>query len=142
MAKTRGIYHPPTVFALDETANIAPIPDLPTIVSQGGSQGVVVAAVFQHLGQAKPRWGQDGEGFLTTFQERLMFPGIWQTTPWRRSARLSATTTGPRPRYRRMPRAETRAAPATPIPPSATASCRRRTSARGHSEAPTAALFL
>src|SRR4051794_29245580 len=35
-------YLPPAVFALDETANIAPIPDLPSIVSQGGSQGVVV----------------------------------------------------------------------------------------------------
>jgi type IV secretion system protein VirD4 len=62
MAKTRGIYHPPTVFTLDETANIAPIPDLPTIVSQGGSQGVVVAAVFQHLGQAKPRWDKTVRG--------------------------------------------------------------------------------
>jgi hypothetical protein len=71
-------YLPPTVFALDETANIAPIPELPSIASQGGSQGVVVLAVFQHLGQAKARWGQEGEGFLTTFQERLVFPGIWQ----------------------------------------------------------------
>jgi type IV secretory pathway TraG/TraD family ATPase VirD4 len=69
---------PPTVLALDETANIAPIPDLPGIVSQGGSQGVVVAAVFHHLGQAKARWGSDGTGFLTTFQERLVFPGIWE----------------------------------------------------------------
>jgi type IV secretion system protein VirD4 len=72
-------YLPPTVFALDETANIAPIPDLPSIISQGGSQGVVVLAVFQHLGQAKARWGEEGEGFLTTFQERLIFPGIWQS---------------------------------------------------------------
>jgi TraM recognition site of TraD and TraG len=40
---------------------------------------VVVLAVFQHLGQAKARWGEEGEGFLTTFQERLIFPGIWQS---------------------------------------------------------------
>jgi type IV secretion system protein VirD4 len=66
------------VFALDETANISPIPDLPSIASQGGSQGVVVLAVFQHLDQAKQRWGAEGEGFLTNFQERLVFPGIWQ----------------------------------------------------------------
>ncbi|HYQ81297.1 MAG TPA: TraM recognition domain-containing protein [Anaeromyxobacteraceae bacterium] len=73
-----GAYLPPTVLALDETANIAPIPDLPSIISQGGSQGVVVVAVFHHLGQAKARWGNDGLGFLTTFQERLVFPGIWE----------------------------------------------------------------
>lgn len=73
-----GTYRPPTVFALDETANISPIPDLPSIASQGGSQGVVVLAVFQHLDQAKQRWGAEGEGFLTNFQERLVFPGIWQ----------------------------------------------------------------
>jgi type IV secretory pathway TraG/TraD family ATPase VirD4 len=76
--KAAGGYRPPTVLALDETGNIAPIPDLPSVVGQGGSQGVVGLAVFQHLGQAKARWGADGEGFLTTFQERLIFPGIWQ----------------------------------------------------------------
>ncbi len=69
-----GNYRPPVVFALDETANISPIPDLPSIVSQG----VVVLAVLQHLDQAKERWGAEGEGFLTNFQERLVFPGIWQ----------------------------------------------------------------
>jgi len=76
--RAENAYRPPTVFALDETANISPIPDLPSIASQGGSQGVVVLAVFQHLGQATERWGAEGEGFLTNFQERVVFPGIWQ----------------------------------------------------------------
>lgn len=72
-----GCWLPPVVLALDETANLAPLPDLPSVVSQGGSQGVVVIAVFQNLQQAKARWGEEGLGFLTNFQERLVFPGIW-----------------------------------------------------------------
>ncbi len=33
-----GAYLPPVILALDKTANIAPLPDLPSIVSQGGSR--------------------------------------------------------------------------------------------------------
>jgi hypothetical protein len=73
----RGAWFPPLVLALDETANIAPLPDLPSVVSQGGSQGVTVVAVFQNLHQAKARWRDEGVGFLTNFQDRLVFPGIW-----------------------------------------------------------------
>ena len=35
---------PPVVLALDEAANIAPVPDLPAIVSEGGGQGLVTIA--------------------------------------------------------------------------------------------------
>lgn len=62
-ARQSDAYLPPTVLALDETANIAPIPELPSIISQGGSQGLVVVAVFHHMEQAKARWGADGMGF-------------------------------------------------------------------------------
>jgi type IV secretion system protein VirD4 len=33
---------PPTLLALDEVANIAPIPDLPTLLSEGAGQGLLV----------------------------------------------------------------------------------------------------
>ncbi len=42
----------PVLLALDELANIAPIPDLPSMVSEGGGQGLVTLACFQDLSQA------------------------------------------------------------------------------------------
>jgi type IV secretion system protein VirD4 len=52
---------PPLLFALDEVANIAPLPDLPATVSEGGGQGVLTLACLQDLSQARARWGQRAE---------------------------------------------------------------------------------
>ncbi len=67
---------PPAVFALDEVANIAPIPSLPSIVSEGGGQGLVTIASLQDLSQARGRWGAAGEGFLTLFGAKLVLAGL------------------------------------------------------------------
>ncbi len=67
---------PPLFFALDEIANIAPIQELPGILSEGSSQGVLVMAVMQDLAQAKARWPQWYDSFLTMFREVIVFPGI------------------------------------------------------------------
>lgn len=72
----QGRSRPPTFFALDEIANIAPIQELPGILSEGSSQGLLTMAVMQDLSQAKARWPLHYEGFLTMFREVLMFPGI------------------------------------------------------------------
>lgn len=69
----------PMLFALDEVANIAPLNELPGIVTQGGSQGVVVLACFQDLSQAAGRWPEEWKGFLSTFGAKLVFPGIADT---------------------------------------------------------------
>jgi type IV secretory pathway TraG/TraD family ATPase VirD4 len=65
-----------TVFVLDEMYGIAPIPDLPNMLSEGGSQGVIVAAAVQDLALIKDRWKIAGESFLTLFQDVLVYPGI------------------------------------------------------------------
>lgn len=70
---------PPMLLALDEMANIAPLHDLPIIVSEGGSQGVVTLGCLQDLSQAGARWGREAEGFLSLFQTKLVFPGIGDT---------------------------------------------------------------
>ncbi len=70
---------PPLLLALDELANIAPLHDLPAIVSEGGSQGVVTLACLQDLSQAEDRWGRQASGFLSLFQEKLVFPNIADT---------------------------------------------------------------
>jgi type IV secretory pathway TraG/TraD family ATPase VirD4 len=66
----------PVVLALDEVANIAPVPDLPAMVSEGGSQGVTTLACLQDLSQARGRWGTAAEGFLSLFGTTVVLPGI------------------------------------------------------------------
>ena len=67
---------PPTLLALDEVANIAPIPDLPAMLSEGAGQGLLVLACLQDLSQARSRWGSDADGFLTLFGTTVVFRGI------------------------------------------------------------------
>jgi type IV secretory pathway TraG/TraD family ATPase VirD4 len=62
--------------ALDELANVAPLPTLPSIISEGGGQGVITMACLQDLSQARARWGVSGESFLSLFPTSLVLPGI------------------------------------------------------------------
>ena len=64
------------LLALDEAANIAPLPDLPSIASEGGSQGVQMMVVVQSLHQARRRWPQEADGFLTLFPHKVLLPGV------------------------------------------------------------------
>jgi len=67
---------PPLLLALDEVANIAPLPDLPSLVSEGGGQGVLTLACLQDLSQARQRWGVAAEGFGSLFGATVVLPGI------------------------------------------------------------------
>ena len=64
------------LFALDEVANIAPLPELPQIASEGGGQGLTLLAALQDLSQARARWGKQADGFLTLFGTKLILRGI------------------------------------------------------------------
>ena len=66
----------PLTLILDEMANIAPIPDLPALVSEGGSQGVLTIGCLQDLSQARSRWGPAADGFLSLFGSKVVLPGI------------------------------------------------------------------
>ena len=74
-----GIAGPPTLLALDEVANIAPIPDLPAMVSEGAGQGLLVLACLQDLSQARTRWGAAADGFLSLFGTTVVLRGIADT---------------------------------------------------------------
>jgi type IV secretion system protein VirD4 len=68
---------PSVLLCLDEVANIAPIHDLPALVSEAGGQGLHVMACLQDLSQARERWGQDAaDGFLSLFQTKLVLTGV------------------------------------------------------------------
>lgn len=65
------------LWALDEIANIAPIHDLPALVSQTGGQNLQVMIGLQDLSQARTRWGDAAaDGFMSLFQTRLILNGI------------------------------------------------------------------
>ncbi len=74
---------PPTLLALDEVANIAPIPDLPAMVSEGAGQGLLVLACLQDLSQARGRWGTAADGFLSLFGTTVVLRGIGDTATLR-----------------------------------------------------------
>ncbi|HMK97423.1 MAG TPA: type IV secretory system conjugative DNA transfer family protein [Acidimicrobiales bacterium] len=69
-------FPPLMLFALDELAQIAPLPDLASIVAEGGSQGLVVIGCLQDLSQARARWGTAAEGFFTIFSHKVVLPGV------------------------------------------------------------------
>jgi type IV secretion system protein VirD4 len=64
------------LLALDELANVAPLPSLPAFVSEGAGQGVVVLGCLQDLSQARVRWGTAADGFLSLFPTAVVLPGI------------------------------------------------------------------
>lgn len=68
---------PAMLWALDEVANIAPIHDLPALISQAGGQGLQVMVGLQDLSQARGRWGAEAaEGFMSLFQTKAVLSGI------------------------------------------------------------------
>jgi type IV secretory pathway TraG/TraD family ATPase VirD4 len=66
----------PVVFILDELANIAPIHDLPALIAEGGSQGIVTIACLQDLSQARMKWGAAADGFFSLFGAKVVLAGI------------------------------------------------------------------
>ena len=79
-AATQATDGPVMLWALDELANIAPIHDLPALVSQAGGQKLQVMIGLQDLSQARTRWGADAaDGFLSLFQTKLILNGIADT---------------------------------------------------------------
>lgn len=79
----------PITLALDELANTAPLPDLPAMVSEGGSQGLLIMACLQDLSQARARWGEEAEGFLSLFGTKVILPGIGDLRTLELVSRLS-----------------------------------------------------
>ena len=55
---------PPLLLALDEVANIAPLPSLPTLMAEGGGTGITTMPVLQSLSQARDKWGQNPAGAI------------------------------------------------------------------------------
>lgn len=50
---------PPLLLALDEVANLSPLPSLPTLMAEGGGTGLTTMPVLQSLAQARDKWGEN-----------------------------------------------------------------------------------
>jgi len=55
-----GRLNPPLTLVLDEAANVAPLPDLPTLMADGGGRGITTWTFVQSFSQLRSRWGRDG----------------------------------------------------------------------------------
>jgi type IV secretion system protein VirD4 len=76
-ASTGKAINPPLLLALDEVANIAPLPNLDEIASTGPGQGVQLLTVIQNISQAADRWGRDrAETIIANHRARLFCSGI------------------------------------------------------------------
>lgn len=63
--------------ALDEVANIAPLPSLPFVLGDGRGQGIQTLAVLQSLAQARARWGiEEADIIWDTCTCRMILPGM------------------------------------------------------------------
>lgn len=64
-------------FILDEVANVAPLPNLPSLISDGGSRGLQTWAFAQTPAQLRDRWGRDGaDAILGAAAITLVLGGI------------------------------------------------------------------
>lgn len=50
---------PPMLLALDEIANLSPLPSLPTLMAEGGGTGITTMPVLQSLAQARDKWNEN-----------------------------------------------------------------------------------
>ena len=89
------------LLALDELANVAPLPRLASIVSEGGGQGVLTLACLQDLSQARGRWGASGDGFLSLFPTTVVLPGIADRPTLELLNQLAGRTLAPSPTHQR-----------------------------------------
>jgi type IV secretory pathway TraG/TraD family ATPase VirD4 len=71
-----GRARPPVLMAIDEAANIAPVPDLPAMVSEGPGQGLLTMVCLQDLSQARSRWGAQADGFVSLFGTTIVLRGV------------------------------------------------------------------
>jgi len=62
---------------IDEAAQIAPLPTLPSLLADGGGQGIVTFVILQSLGQARERWGEHGATAMwDACTAKLIFGGL------------------------------------------------------------------
>lgn len=76
VAATGKPLDPPLLLALDELANIAPIPNLAEIASTGAGQGIQLLSVFQDMAQVSSRYGRRAPTIVNNHRATVLGSGI------------------------------------------------------------------
>lgn len=85
-----GRLDPPLLLLLDEAANVAPIPSLPSLLSDGGGSGITTVAVLQSLAQARGRWGDShAETMWDAATVKVVLGGLAHAEDLNRISRLA-----------------------------------------------------
>ena len=72
-----GRLWPSLRLVLDEAANVAPLPDLPSLMSDSGGRGITTMVICQSFAQMDDKWGRDGaEAIRANATVTLYLPGI------------------------------------------------------------------
>lgn len=72
-----GRLWPPLRLVLDEAANIAPLPGLPSIMSDSGGRGITPMVICQSFAQMDTAWGQEGaRAVRANATAQFFLPGI------------------------------------------------------------------
>jgi type IV secretion system protein VirD4 len=68
---------PPLRLVLDEAANVTPLPELPTLMSNAGGRGITTMVICQSFAQMDERWGHEGaEAMRANATVGMYLPGI------------------------------------------------------------------
>ncbi|MGC5168694.1 type IV secretory system conjugative DNA transfer family protein [Luteimicrobium sp. DT211] len=72
-----GRLWPPLALILDEAANVAPLPDLPGLMSDSGGRGISVRVICQSKAQMVQRWSDAGaNAIIAAATTQMYLPGI------------------------------------------------------------------
>jgi len=75
-------------FVLDEVANVAPVPELGMMLSDGGGRGMSTWAFVQSFGQLRQRWGRDGfDTMWGATSLKMLLPGCTEADDLERISR-------------------------------------------------------
>ena len=66
---------PPFLMALDETANIAPLRELPSMLAQSRAEGIVILTAWQDLSQIRHRYGTREGEILASSHAKVILGG-------------------------------------------------------------------
>ncbi len=84
-----GRLDPVCTFVLDEAPNVAPIPEMPLLISDGGGRGMPAWVFAQSFGQLRARWGRDeADTMWGSAPIKLVLGGASETDDLERLSRL------------------------------------------------------
>lgn len=67
---------PRLLLLLDEAANIAPLPDLATLASTAGGEGIQLVTIYQDLSQLRHRYGTEWGSIASNHVAKVVLPGV------------------------------------------------------------------